>query len=411
MKKILTLTFLLFPMTLQATELTLEDVVEFVKKNHPVVDAAKQGAKEARAAKGAESWLPDPMVGLEFEEIPLSNPSLGNSLMTDYFISQEIPFPGTLAVKSSALESEYKAAQSMVTGAVWMAIFDAKQTFLKLVAVENQIKNKKGVLNSFSQLVASLSQEYETNLPMGEESLFSDLMMAKMKKAEVEAEIFDLNHKKETLRSRLNLLLGRASMDPLPALEIPKLEGLTIDEKTLEEKFVGQNPDLKALEWMVNKAKKEKTLATMGLIPTLKPEFTYQRRQNMDNAYTLSIGLNFPLWFNRNKAEIDRAQAAHLRAKAELENKTLDLKTMFHNLLHHAVEHNKIVKKYESEIVPFARSAFKAAETAYEANQISSASLLQRLTNYYEASKMYWEMWEDYQVDYAMLEQVVGEEL
>ncbi|MEK7301322.1 MAG: hypothetical protein AAB072_09485, partial [Nitrospirota bacterium] len=45
------------------------------------------------------------------------------------------------------------------------------------------------------------------------------------------------------------------------------------------------------------------TVAKFSTIPTLEPSFTYNQRQNMENAYTLGIGFNIPLWINKKAAE------------------------------------------------------------------------------------------------------------
>ena len=378
----------------------------------------------------------DPMVGISFEEVPLSDPSLGNADMTSYSVSQEIPFPSVIATRSSAMGKEVKSKQALLKGAEQEKIYEAKKTYFELLAAQNRLRAKKEVLSSYNQIVASLTKQYETGakLPQQENpatgamggsmggiptipstmpatTSFSDLVMAKMKKAEVEAELYDLQHQKEAATVTLNILMGREAHAPLGPIENVPVRALRESDEVLKEKVLRQNSDLSALDWMVKKSRKEVSLATQKLIPTVEPMFMYNRRQNMDNAYTVGVNMNFPLWFHRNAAEISQAKAARKKMEAEFEDQKRDALTQLHDLIHHAREHYKIVGKYRGEIVPLARAAFNSSLTSYEAGRESSSSLLQKAINHQEANTMYWEMWADYQMEYAMLEWLVGEDL
>lgn len=424
--EIIILSLNLLPLRVEGGEtFTLETVVSETIKSHPAIEQVRQNAEAARQEKKMESWLMDPMVGVQFEEVPLMNPSPGNADMTSLFVSQKIPFPSKLVTKNRAMEAEYQAKKVMITAAEREKIFEAKKTFFEIIANQNRIKDQQTILNSYKQIMGTMEKTYETMTPpknpsnemsAGKEislqmsSPFSDVLMARMKKAESEALLLDLKHQKEAYEAKLNILMGREPHAPLQLVS-PKIKKLTFDSKTLEEKTLRQNSDITSMQWMVKAAKKETSLAYQSLIPDFEPEFMYQRRQNMDNAYTLGVNLNFPLWMNTKSAEIKKSKAEQKRAKSELENEIRNMKTELHYLIHHAEEHYKIVNKYRNEIVPLARSSFNAAKTAYSAGQIGSNSLLTSLISLHQASQMYWEMWEDYQMGYAMLEQIVGEDL
>lgn len=405
--------------------MTLQEVVSTVVQNHPAIHTARYDAEAARQEKKMESWLMDPMVGVQFEEVPLNSSSPGNADMTSYFVSQKIPFPSKLITKNKAKEAEYQAKKVMITAAEREKIFEAKKTFFEIIANQNRLKDQQTILNAYKQIIGSLEKTYETmtppkspspemgtgrEMPLSMSSPFSDVLMARMKKAESEAVLLDLKHQKEAYEAKLNILMGREPHAPLQLVS-PKIKKLSADMKTLEEKTLRQNSDLTSMQWMVKAAKKETSLAYQSLIPDFEPEFMYQRRQNMDNAYTLGVSLNFPLWINTKQAQIKKSKAEQKKMESELENETRKMKTELHYLIHHAEEHYKIVSKYKNEIVPLARSSFNAARTAYEAGQIASTNLLNSLISFHQASQMYWEMWEDYQMEYAMLEQIVGEEL
>ena len=78
-----------------AQAITLDEVVAQVVATHPAIRRAQWDAQEARARRG-EAWLPDPKVGIEYEQMPRGNVGLKNADMVNYSVSQEIPFPGAL---------------------------------------------------------------------------------------------------------------------------------------------------------------------------------------------------------------------------------------------------------------------------------------------------------------------------
>ncbi|MDO8519743.1 MAG: TolC family protein [Deltaproteobacteria bacterium] len=405
MKKI----FLTLVAVLAATPVhavTLDQVIEAVRASHPSIRRAKWDAREAGARRMVEGWLPDPSVGIEFEQIPKSRASLKNSEMINYSVSQEIPFPGTLVSRSQAAGAEYKARKSLVTSAEREEIFKAKETWFKLVATISMIKEKKTVLSHLNDISSSL----QTSFAAGKEA-FGGVGMFQMKKGEIEAELLDLNHLKSASESELNLLMGRPAHEPLVVESVPPIKKLKVPAEELETRLFAQNSELAAYGWMSKKAKKEASATTLGLVPTLEPEFMFNQRENMEDAYTLKLSMNVPLWLNRNMAEIRGARAAYRRSRAEYDQASLTARTELHNLIHHATEHYKILGKYKSDILPAARQAMKSGMTLFSSGRMPVGEIWLAATGYQEAVQMYWEAWEDYQMEYALLEQMIGEDL
>lgn len=432
MKKLILLLVLSWADLAHAETLTLDKVVAAVLQTHPNIAAAKWDTKAAKHAKHAGAWLEDPSVGVMYEEVPLNSASLGNAGMTDYTVSQEVPFPAVLTTKSKALEARYQAKKAMLTETERAQIFEAKKTYFAIVATTKQIASQQAALNYYSQLLKSLEATYQTrgttaksianvkdgmgttSIPvdagMGGGSGLADVFMARMKKAELNTQIHDLHHQHDSLKAKLNLMMGR-DPDTKTDLAMPSIPTLRLDLKTLEAKVLSQNTNLQALDWMVKEAKRESSLAKLSLIPKLTPEFSYNQRQNQDNAYTLGLSLNLPLWLNKNSALIGEAKANHFKAQSQLEAQKLSAKSDLYYLWNHAKWHAQILRQYKGEILPLAKAAVSTDLAAYELGQGAATSSLQKLINYHAANSEYWRMWQDYQTEYALLEQLVGENL
>lgn len=398
-----------------AETLTVEGVVSLVKAAHPAVMKAKWEAEAARQGKNASLWLADPEAMISFEEIA-GETSLGNADMTNYSLSQEIPFPTKLFTKTKMLSHELKAKKNYLTSAEREVEFEAKKTYYELVATQKTLKAKSTANDHYKILAVSLSSEYETGGTMNQTSsmaapsLASDIFMVKMKKAENETEIHDLQHRREALLAKLNLMMGR---DPLAPIETvpPKTEHLKLDVETLKQKLLTQNTDLKAMALLVKKSRAGTTLAKQNYIPNLRPELMYNQRQNRDNAYTLGLSFNLPLWAIRNHAEIKEAKAQEKRAHAEYNVQKLEAEEALHDLYNHAKWHAEALKKFQAEVLPLARSAVNTGLTDYQLNLSDTQNVLQKIINDQEANALYWQVWGDYMTEYAFLEKLIGEDI
>lgn len=410
-----------FPISAQA--LTITEVVDAVRAAHPRIEEARQSAKSAHSRIHAESWLPDPEVGVMFEEVP-TGLSLGDADMTTYSVSQSVPFPTKIVTKAQSLSHDHKAKTAIATETERRVVFEAKKTFYELVAARNALSDKTSVVHYYQQAISGLSKAYEMrgvqvdaeSMSQGAEgadnsNIFDDILMLKMKKAEAEAEIHDLRHAEKALSSKLNLMMGREAETKIGRLSSPGVKTLKLSVKELEEKLLKQNADLTALLWLVKKSEKDVSLARQNLLPTLTPEVEYNQRQNNVNAYSLGLKLSVPLWFTRNSSEIKSAKAEAFRMRAEYDSAKLDVRAELHNLVNYAKWHYQILGKYRSEILPLARSLVNRALASQTANQTVLSITSQKLIGYHQASTMYWEMWKDYQIEYAMLEELVGEDL
>jgi len=403
--------FLCLPLPLHA--LTLPEVVEVVLKNHPSLQAAQASLKGALAEKKAAPWLPDPEIGIKFEEAPLEHPGFSQAKKTSLSASQEIPFPGKLITQTQISKEEIKVQKALLTREERQKIFETKKTYFELIANQHQIQAQENILQSYRTLLASIEKNYQMNTspspPMG--SPLSDLYMMKMKKAESEALLHDLHHQHHALEAKLNLMMGMDAMAPLQKLKEPSLKTLKGDPHTLEEKLLHQNADLSALAFEWEKAKKEITQARLSYVPDLRVEASHDWLSGEENAYSVGMALNLPLWIPKNQAQVDRAKALKEKSRFLLETEKINLKEEMHYLIQHAQEHRSIVQKYRNEIVPYARSAWKLDFENYTQQQGNLTLIIEKLVNFSNAEIESWKMWLDYQVSYAALEMLIGEEL
>lgn len=391
-----------------AHALTLDEVLEAVVQNHPAIGAAQFNAQVSQEMKKGVG-LPDPQMGVTFTEVPSSNSSLGNARMTDYWLSQEIPFPGTLVAQSKSLKAKTQANRAQITSQTRAVIFEASQTYFELIADRAKLSSKQKILGLTTKISKSIGTSYQNSF-QGTGSP-TDAAMAQLKNAEVTADIHDLHHQIAALEAKLALMMGRDPSKPIGPLASPPIKKIRESAENLLAKMATQNSDLSSARFFVEQARHEKTVASLGKIPTLEPSFAYNRRQNEANAATIGIGLNLPLWFNKNAAATNAAKAEVARSRKELENATLTAKEDFYYLYNHAIQHAKIITLYKNQIVPLAEKGIGLSWEEFKNNRSTPSMIFQKITEFEDASINYWDMWSDYQTEFSALEKLTGEKL
>lgn len=413
------LLFILITLPVRGITLDLESSIQQVLSQHPRLKTAQTTIDIAKKERQIDRWLPDPMAKIEYEQIPQSNVSLDQADMITYKLSQALP--PTLISQSKKGAAAVRAQNYNFEASMRELTYKTTQIYLTILATQEELKTRRDIAGAYKQLLTSLEAEYKTNVShapssqiekgMGEKSVLGDVLMFKMKKLENETQIEDLIHKNKSAISKLNLMMGLDAEAKQAPLKLVPVKKLSFNLNTLTEKLIKQNSNLRELRALVDQAKEGKKIAALSLIPTLEPEVTFNQRRNNVDAYSFSVGLNLPIWLNKETSLIKKGKLEHLKSQSELREKELSLKEDLAYLFNHANQHYKIVNKYKNEIVPIARSAFKVTEANFKTGNTNSLDMIQKLISYLEASLMYWDLWQDYQSEYALLESLVGEKL
>src|SRR5258706_16352602 len=123
------------------------------------------------------------------------------------------------------------------------------------------------------------------------------------------------------------------------------------------------------------------------------------------------LGLSVPIWFWKERAGVQEAEATLEMAESENEwakNKTiLDVQTL-HTKFQTAL---RLVQLYDSSIIPQAEQALKVTEAAYQANRASFLDLLDASRSLLTYKQEYYHILGESEIALANLEQMVGTDL
>ncbi len=224
---------------------------------------------------------------------------------------------------------------------------------------------------------------------------------------------------KERVRqsAKFNTLLDRKgpSLLPWPKLVDSKGEGAS-RAKFVEALFAG-NPELKAIETRIDKAKRAVKLSTLSPIPDPTIGANYFDTGSAlnpgtpgsgDDPWGIQISFKLPLWFGKYKAEKKQAQANQRMVEKLLENRQNTLVAELERALEDLREAEDRIALYNKTLLPAARQAVEVSEESYKADRASILDVIDSERTLLELEKIYWRAVANHYSSRIRLETLVG---
>ena len=279
--------------------------------NHPSIQSILQEKEALEFQADGALGLPDPVVSLGVENIPISDPSFDRYLPSSKTIgfSQDIPNPTQRKAKQSVM---YQSAATQEILAEYRrsrlyALFYTRLAEYKRIGEQLAIEENK------KRVVHELKQFYEGEVYAGEPVLQKTFTID-LELSDVEKSINDLNAELQMVKANFIQLVG----------EVPG----PVDVPHVEKMWSGQTDAL----YPVLLAQQNTRLAEENIKVTdaaFKPNFgvaaVYKNREDGENSmfdgddwFSLQVKMTIPLWASTNQEPM-RA-AAHSRKRSALYN-------------------------------------------------------------------------------------------
>ncbi|MDD5491096.1 MAG: TolC family protein [bacterium] len=388
--------------------LSLSEVVTAALINNPRLKAAQQKLKASQSRVKSAYGLPDPWVGLEYQNVPKGTTRFQDADMKMYTISQEIPWPGKLSLKAKAnlsqsgiIEAEYKAKERDIIAQVKKAYYELYLAY-KLIDI-----NKEN-----SALAEQIVKVAERKYTVSKASL-AEVLKMQVEAAKLNNQLITLENQKQVAQAKLNTLLNR---DVSTETGIPEYQEEKSFQYSLEDLYrlmkINQ-PELLGAAAAIKQSSLNLSLSRHEYLPDFM--LTYKQRfdtGDMANGWDGMFNVTVPLWFwQKQNNMVNEMQAEKEMAVADYESMEnmalLEVKQMYLKL--DAAQRQIDLTK--NSILPQAEQVLKISRTGYESDKVEFLDLLDSQRMYLEAEQDYYMSLVDYQMTKAELEQIVGVDL
>jgi outer membrane protein TolC len=374
---------------------------------HPAVSVKDSEVKEKFYAAEHSDVYPDPKVGFAFRSYPYrggisrdrARPDTPGMTGNEYFVSQEIPFPGKLNLEKSIKKFDSEIA---IYNSEWNKnnfLRNYFETILVLNSIEKEILN----LEDLNKSLSSLSKLESTSYSAGKNNLTGTLRSMNVKE-KVKDRLIQRNIFADELRLRLEYFHSNQAENQISSQDI-----VTYLQSKEEELLSGINdhllkdsPILKITDTNVSKANLEIQKDEILHYPDTEVFVSYmQRRQKsflldsgplnyaiMDNPeysgdlWSAGITMRIPVWSLTKQSDLTKSNSFKLdkvKKERELQHKLLEteLNTALKNWRGNKTRSENFKK---SVLATFQRS-YSASLAGYSKGDISLTESLQFLND------------------------------
>ena len=293
--------------TLSAQEggLTIEKAVEIARSRNPDVLAARTAIEAARGRTLQFKARPEPSILASVEGVPI--PGLkkeGDQTEVNLGIEQVFEYPGKRSLRTeiglqgeSLAQAEFERVRLLVAARV-------KKAYWKAAFADSAVDALGRSESRLDALLADLQAKYRTSA-----ASYADILRARAEKARLRNQIIEQTKERHAAGLELNVLLGRASDEPVELLTAMSFTPLTADLPGLWENAQATRPSFMIAALLKDRAASAVKLAGLSrrpdflagfLIPSVRP-----------NAWGISFGLTMPF------LRPGRAKGAAMEAGAE----------------------------------------------------------------------------------------------
>jgi outer membrane protein TolC len=391
--------------TVPRNRLVLPELIQEVLARNPELLAARKQWEVATNRIAQARSLDDPILSVQLWNIP--QPFKATQADNTIFgLSQNLPFPGKLALKSDVASRSAEITEQSVRAKERDLVVRLKQAFYDLFLAQKAVQIHHEQVELLRQFVAIANAKFRGG--MGSQA---DVLKAQVELSLLLQHLPVLEQRRKTVEAMLNTLLDRDPASPLGMAQEPSQLPIEKSVDDLHLLALSDRPELKAAELDVQRNEQSHTLAQRQYYPDFNVAF--QRFQNFQandgfGAY-VAMSIPFSFWTKpKYDAGVQEAEAAVAVARAQ--QHTLENMTRFqiNDLLAKLRATDQVATLYRTTILPQAEQSLESARFGYRAGKAGFLDLIdtQRALRRFQIE--YFQALVDRQHRLAELEQVVG---
>jgi cobalt-zinc-cadmium efflux system outer membrane protein len=390
-----------------AASMRLDDLISEALKNNPEIQAAERMVDAKRAVAPQQRTLPDPTIsgGWAGNIIPPFSIQTGDpSSARMLALSQDIPFPGKLALRGRMADTEANSEHWNYEATKLAVVSNLKQTYYDLSFIEKSIET----VQKDKDLLEKLAKIAEARYAVGKGTQ-QDVIRAQVEISKLLERLTLLEQRKGVAQAMLLSILYRPPDSSIGTpTETTKTE-ISYSLSELEGIAEANSPELKSQERVIDKNQLALSLAKKEYYPDFSIGFTYFNRPQMPEMYGINFTAKVPLYFwKKQRYGIEEAASGLVssRKRTEAVKANLFFKVKDQYLAMKASE--RLMDLYSKAIVPQSTLALDSSLAGYQVGSIDFLSMLSNFLTVLDYELNYYDSLTNYQKAVAKLEEVVG---
>ena len=359
---------------------TLQGLVSELERNNPELKAARREIDMRIARIAPAGAPPDPSLSFGYMSGIVRPPFFPSASTPNAFrqfgASQEIPYPGKLALRSSVAATEADAARWNSEDVRLRLVAELKTSYVEYVRADRSL----GIVARNKQLLEQVRDIAESQFRVGK-GLQQDVFKAQLEISMLLERAAMLEQGRTAARARVNALLYRAQDSPVETQVAFDVAPLPDDVRQLRALAAERYPGLRRDEQLIQRGQHGLALARKEVLPDFAVNLTTQQPVGgMPWMYGIDVMVKVPLFWQRKQRPMIAEAAAALEAGRRMRENTLaQAQGAVTEGYVMASTARRLTTLYTDSILPQARLTLESSLAAY---QVGSADFLTVLTNF-----------------------------
>lgn len=366
--------FLIFPNPSYAKDLNLSELVDLAIKNNPEIKQLQQKYQASLFKIPQEKSLEDPMLSLNFSNIPLNVPAFGKEMNAGGMLSiaQKLPLSEKLELKGKA--------SLLTSNSILMDIEEKTNSIIKSVKndyFELNYTNKIIQLNEKAKnLVKETQKLAEIKYSVGQVSQ-QDVLKAGIQISKLNQKIIELKQKKNDLLLTLNYHLYHDLVKTFDSSDISQISYEKLKLTDLENLAIKNRPLLKKGEIEIQMAETDISMAKLEFFPDFEVMLGYGVSQDRADMVSGGVSINLPVWYkDKQNNRLKETEVNLLASKSGYE--TMKNEVLFNTkaLLNKIKNQKEISDLLNKGMILQGDAYFKASIFAYQNGKADFMSVI-----------------------------------
>jgi len=418
-RSLITAALLVMPIIAAAsdTELSLSEAEQIALAANPGLARMASRAAGMAEIPPQVGTLPDPRLAFDAINLPVDTFSTTQENMTQLRVglSQKLPFPGKLGLKSEAARFEAEAARFDVDEFRLQLIRNVRINWWNLFYLDRALEIVQRNQTLLRQFITIAQTKYKVGKGLQQDVLLAQVELSKLLDIEIR-----LKGARRDGEARLNALLNRPThlAISIPAKVNEELSE-TEQEPELHKIALAQRPLLKEKNRHIDAARSRVSLAEKDYYPDFKIGAGYGLRNGNNTGrndsradfLTLGISLNLPIYTGtkqdravaQRKAEVAREQFARQDAIEAVWRETSAALADYRKAKDQAA-------LFKTGIIPQASQTVASMLAGYQVNKVDFLNLVRSQITLYNFETQYWKALAEARQSMARLDAAVGVE-
>lgn len=359
---------------------SIEDVLRQIERNNKELQAQTQATNAAKLEVQTQNNLEDPSV----EYSPFYTRRITGMSSSELVVTQGFDFPTLYAARRQSGKWKQESLDRQQLASRREILLTAKNICLDLIMLNQQQK----LLDERMRNADELLELFEKRLQEGDAGIL-EVNKIKMERMNVRTEAAQNNAAHRTALQQLLAMNGNMpltfSSDTYPDVQELK------DYSALYDEVMLTDAGLLAADADAQAAQEELKVNRQSWLP--KIEVGYRRNTSLDEKSNgFLIGGSLPIFSNRKKGKIARAQA--LSARLRLDNARLQAEAQTQSLFNEMQQLREAMKAYD---VVLMHKTLRLLQDAVRAGQLSIIDFYVEADNVYKNLQAYMEVENRYQ--------------